>query len=107
MPLHLLVYSFVFLQVVGYLTVTSRLPTKPSTTFELKSFLRPFKSRTFQLLGLSMCLYLGLYLPLTYIAVQAQEEGISDSLAGKMVVIINASSCKSSGAGHVTPQCLL
>lgn len=41
-------------------------------------------------------MYLGLFLPLNYIIVQAQQEGMSDYLASKMLVIINAASCKSS-----------
>lgn len=40
-------------------------------------------------------MYAGLLLPNNYIIVQAQDEGMSDSLAGKMVVILNATSSKS------------
>lgn len=81
------------LQVVANLTVFSRIPPKPSK-FQVKEYLRPFKSKGFQLLSLSMLSYLGLFLPLTYIIVQAQREGVPDYLAEKMVVIINAASCK-------------
>lgn len=41
-----------------------------------------------------MLMYLGLFLPLNYIIVQAQQEGMSDYLSGKLLVIINAASCK-------------
>ncbi|CAN8101004.1 unnamed protein product [Discula destructiva] len=81
---------FVF-AVVANLTVSSRLQPEPSKV-QLKSYIQPFKNKSFRLLGLSMLLYLGLFLPLTYIIVQAQREGVSDYLSGKMVVIINASS---------------
>lgn len=77
------------------LTVFSRLPPKRNPSkFDVKEYLRLFKRRPFQLLSLSMVIYLGLFLPLTYIIVQAQREGVPDYLAGKMVVIINAASCK-------------
>lgn len=75
------------------LTVFSRIPPKPSK-FEFKAYLQPFKHNTFRLLSLSMLAYLGLFLPLTYIIVQAQREGVPEYLAEKLVVIINASSCK-------------
>lgn len=39
-----------------------------------------------------MVMYLGLLLPIAYIVVQAQEDGVSDYLAGKLLVIINAAS---------------
>lgn len=41
-----------------------------------------------------MLMYAGLLLPTNYIIVQAQNEGISDYLSGKMVVILNAASSK-------------
>lgn len=75
------------------LTVFSRIPPKP-TEFDFKQYLKPFKNKAFQLLSLSMLAYLGLFLPLTYIIVQAQREGVPDYLAEKLVVIINASSSK-------------
>ncbi|KAJ4422707.1 hypothetical protein N0V82_002604 [Gnomoniopsis sp. IMI 355080] len=79
------------LVVAANLTVFSRIPPKP-TEFEFKQYLKPFKHKAFQLLSLSMLAYLGLFLPLTYIIVQAQREGVPDYLAEKLVVIINASS---------------
>lgn len=81
------------LQVVANLTVFSRIPPKP-TNFEFKQYLKPFKNNPFRLLSLAMLAYLGLFLPLTYIIVQAQREGIPEYLAEKLVVIINASSSK-------------
>lgn len=41
-----------------------------------------------------MLMYAGLLLPNNYIIVQAQDEGVSNYLAGKMVVILNAASSK-------------
>lgn len=76
------------------LTVASRVPPPIPSKFEFKSYLKPFKSTTFQLLSLSTFTYLGLFLPLTYIIVQAQREGVPEKLAEQMVVIINASSRK-------------
>lgn len=42
-----------------------------------------------------MLMYAGLLLPNNYIIVQAQDEGVSDYLAGKMVIILNAASSES------------
>lgn len=78
---------------MGNLTVYSRIPPEPRK-FHAKDYVRPFKSNGFILLSLSMLMYLGLFLPLNYIVVQAREEGMSDYLAGKMLVIINAASSK-------------
>lgn len=78
---------------MGNLTVYSRTPPQPRA-FYWKDYVRPFKSSDYRLLCLSLLMYLGLFLPLNYIIVQAQKEGMSDYLAGKMLVIINAASCK-------------
>lgn len=52
-------------------------------------------------------MYAGLFLPNNYIIVQAQDEGMSDYLAGKMVIILNAASSKSlqfTGISHTYEQ---
>lgn len=78
---------------MGNLTVYSRTPPQPRD-FQWKDYVRPFKSNDYRLLCLSLLMYLGLFLPLTYIIVQARKEGMPEYLAGKMLVIINAASCK-------------
>lgn len=60
----------------------------------MKEYITPFKSNGYRLLSLSMLMYLGLFLPLNYIVVQARKEGMSEYMAGKMLVIINAASCE-------------
>lgn len=78
---------------MGNLTVYARTPPQPRK-FHWKDWVRPFKSNDYMLLCLSLFMYLGLFLPLNYIIVQAEKEGMSDSLADKMLIIINAASCK-------------
>ncbi|KAF3764668.1 putative monocarboxylate permease [Cryphonectria parasitica EP155] len=83
---------FIFiLAVVANLTVSSRVPPTPRR-FHVKEYIEPFQSNSYRLLSLSMLMYLGLFLPLTYIILQARQEGMSEYLAGKLVVVINAAS---------------
>lgn len=89
------------LQLLANLTVVARIPPRLNPPkFVFKSYLVPFRSRHFQLLSLSMVSYLGLFLPLTYIIVQAEQEGVAEGLADKMLVIVNASSRMSSIFAH-------
>lgn len=81
------------MQIIGNLTVAARV-RPPPRKFYFKDYITPFKSNAYRLLSLSLLMYLGLFLPLNYIIVQAQKEGMSDYLAGKMLVIMNAASCK-------------
>lgn len=81
------------MQTVANFTVSSRIPPAPRE-FHIKNYIRPFKNKSYRLLCLSMLMYLGLFLPTTYIILQAQQEGMSAYLAGKLVVVINAVSCK-------------
>lgn len=81
-------------QIVAYLTVASRVPPQPQK-FHFSQYLTPFRSQSYRILSLAMLMYAGLLLPNNYIIVQAQDEGMSDSLAGKMIVILNATSSKS------------
>lgn len=81
------------MQTIANFTVSSRIPPAPQE-FHIKNYIRPFKNKSYRLLCLSMLMYLGLFLPTTYIILQAQQEGMSAYLAGKLVVVINAVGCK-------------
>lgn len=81
------------LAVIANITISSRVaPVKRH--FHVKEYILPFRSNTYRLLCLSTLMYFGLFLPLTYIILQAKQEGMSEYLAGKLVVIINAASRK-------------
>lgn len=92
--LPILTFPCRLVQIVAYLTVTSSVPPRPRK-FHFSQYLTPFRSKPYRLLSLAMLMYAGILLPNNYIIVQAQDEGMSDYLAGKMVVILNAASSKS------------
>lgn len=79
---------------VAYYTVASRVPPQPRK-FHLGQYLTPFRSKPYRLLSLAMLMYAGVLLPNNYIIVQAQNEGMPDALADKMIVLLNAASSKS------------
>lgn len=88
------VVAFMLLGIVtiGNLTVKSRLPPS-KRPFAIKDFLTPFAEPVFSLVTFASFLtYLGGFVPFTFIIVQAQANGMSASLAGYLVAIINASS---------------
>ena len=78
--------------IIGILTVKSRLPPlkKPTT---LKDFITPYKEPPFLLLAIgTWFIYIGGFIPFTFIIVQARAQGMSTSLAGYLVSILNAAS---------------
>ncbi|KIV98671.1 uncharacterized protein PV09_09552 [Verruconis gallopava] len=77
---------------VANLTVKSRLPPL-KRPFLLKDFLESYKEPEFLLLTIGAWFaYTGGFLPFTFIVVQARAQGMSDSLAGYLVSILNAAS---------------
>ncbi|KAL7935865.1 monocarboxylate permease-like protein [Trichoderma chlorosporum] len=85
-------FLFLGLLIIGNLTVKSRLPP-PRRKFNMMDFLTPFAERPFLLLTVAgFMIYLGSFLPFTFIIVQAKAEGMSTRLADYMVPIINAAS---------------
>ncbi|KAI0157869.1 monocarboxylate permease-like protein [Hypoxylon sp. FL1284] len=80
------------LLVFGNLAVTSRLPPV-RTPFTLAEYVTPFREPAFVLLAVgSFFLYIGAFLPFTFIIVQAKEAGASASLTDYLVPIVNAAS---------------
>jgi MFS family permease len=78
--------------IIGNLTVKSRLPPS-KRPFALKDFFTPFAEPVFSLVTFASFLtYLGGFIPFAFIIVQARANGMSASLSGYLVAIINASS---------------
>jgi predicted MFS family arabinose efflux permease len=86
--------AFLLLGVVliGNFTVKSRLPPM-KRPFLLKDFITPYTESAFLLTTLgTWFVYIGGFLPFTFIIVQAREKGMSTELAGYLVSILNAAS---------------
>ncbi|KAJ4374017.1 hypothetical protein N0V83_002756 [Neocucurbitaria cava] len=80
------------LMCIAGLTVKSRLPPKPRP-LQLKVFLEPFKDIKFVLLTISSFLFfMGLFIPINFIEVQAISDGMSFRLAGYLLAVLNAAS---------------
>jgi MFS family permease len=77
---------------IGILTVKSRLPPlKQPLAF--KDFWTPYTEAPFLLLAIgAWFIYLGGFVPLTFIIVQARAQGMSASLASYLISILNAAS---------------
>ncbi|UKZ53021.1 hypothetical protein TrVGV298_006808 [Trichoderma virens] len=85
-------FLFLGLLVIGNLTIKSRLPP-PRKKFSMMEFVTPFAERPFLLLtAAAFMIYLGAFLPFTFIIVQAKTEGMSTGLADYLVSIMNAAS---------------
>lgn len=78
------------LMVLAFFTVKSRLPPKVRH-FELKVFYEPFKDLKFVLITISSFLFfLGLFIPINFIEVEALADGMSERLAGYLLAVLNA-----------------
>lgn len=78
------------LLVFANLTIVSRLPPSPAP-LPLKGFFKPFTELAYVLTVASAFVYfLGLFVPINYIASQAIELGMSQELAQYLVAILNA-----------------
>jgi MFS family permease len=78
--------------IIGNLTVKSRLPPLKRPML-LKDFLTPYTEPAFLLMTIGCWfVYIGGFLPFTFIIVQARAQGMSTSLAGYLVSILNAAS---------------
>lgn len=78
------------LLIYSNLTLKSRLPPtrKP---WSLKEFIDPFRERTYSLVVVaSFLFFFGMFLPFTYIVLEAEYYGMSANLAGYLVSILNA-----------------
>ncbi|KAF2021995.1 MFS general substrate transporter [Aaosphaeria arxii CBS 175.79] len=80
------------LLIIAILTVTSRLPPRPRA-FELRVFAEPFKDLRFNLIAVSsFFFFLGLFIPINFIEVQAMANGMSSYLASYLLAVLNAGS---------------
>lgn len=78
------------LLVYANLTVKSRLPPTPKP-WALRDFINPFKEMPFFLTVLaSFLFFFGMFLPFTYIILSAEYNGMSVSLAGYLLAVLNA-----------------
>ena len=85
-------FLILFLMIIANLTITSRMPPfkKP---FEVMEFIRPLKELPFDLVCLgAFVFFLGMFLPINYIILEAVHYGMSPGLAQYLVSILNAAS---------------
>lgn len=91
------------LLVVTNLTTTARLPPNPRP-LKLVQYLKPLTDLPYLLTTISsFVFYLGLFLPINYIQVQAVEFGMSAHLVGYLIPILNAARYVSSHQLVVLP----
>ena len=86
--------AFLLLGVVliGNFTIKSRLPPA-KRPLRFMDFIDPYKEPVFLVMTIGIWfVYIGGFLPFTFIVVQARAQGMSDSLAGYLVAILNAAS---------------
>jgi MFS family permease len=80
------------LLIIAALTIKSRLPPRPRP-LRFKVFLEPFADARFNLLTLSSFLFfMGLFIPINFIEVQAIADGMSTRLASYLLAVLNAGS---------------
>ncbi|KAJ3531865.1 hypothetical protein NM208_g8690 [Fusarium decemcellulare] len=73
-------------------TITTRLPPSPAP-LPIKGFFKPFTERAYVFTVASAFMYfLGLFVPINYIAAQATQLGMSQNLAQYLIPILNAAS---------------
>ncbi|KAF4472878.1 hypothetical protein FALBO_225 [Fusarium albosuccineum] len=73
-------------------TITTRLPPSPAP-LPIKGFFKPFTERAYVFTVASAFMYfLGLFVPINYIAAQATQLGMSQDLAQYLIPILNAAS---------------
>lgn len=82
--------------VIANLTVKSRLKPRPRPLI-IMEFVTPLKEApfTFTVLG-SLFFFFGIFLPFTYIILEAQKHGMSEDLSNYLVPILNAARLVSS-----------
>jgi len=78
------------MMIIAIVTVRSRLPPSPRA-LELKVFLEPYRDSRFVLLTAgSFLFFMGMFIPINFIEVQAMSNGMSTRLAGYLLVVLNA-----------------
>ncbi|KAF3004217.1 hypothetical protein E8E13_007051 [Curvularia kusanoi] len=80
------------LLIIGVLTVKARLPQQ-KRALQLSVFLEPFTDIRFVLITASSFLFfMGLFIPINFLEVQAIHDGMSVRLAGYLLAVLNAGS---------------
>jgi MFS family permease len=88
--MRIIAFTILALMIVANLTVSSRLPPRPRA-FQLKVFVDPFKDMRVVLVTTSSFLFfMGLFIPINFIEVEAIQGGMSTRLAGYLLAILNA-----------------
>lgn len=83
-------FLILVLLIFANLTIVSRLPPSPAP-LAFKGFIKPFTERAYVMTVASAFLYfLGLFVPINYIAAQAINLGMSQDLAQYLIPILNA-----------------
>jgi hypothetical protein len=94
-------FLFLGLLVIGNICVKARLPPA-KRGFKFKEFLAPFSEMPFSLLTAgSFFIFLGGFLPFTFVIVQARAEGMSTHLATYLASILSGASYV-----HASPVCI-
>lgn len=82
-------FLVLFLMIISNLTIKSRLPPAPKP-FAPMEFVVPFKELPYLMLTIgSFLFFMGMFLPINYLIVQAKAEGMSSRLAGYIIPILN------------------
>ncbi|KAJ5519643.1 hypothetical protein N7463_000096 [Penicillium fimorum] len=80
------------LLIIANLTVRSRIKNVPRPV-KLSDYTSPFSEVPFVLLTLASCCgFFAMFVPISYIVLEAQEDGINRDLAGYLLTILNAAS---------------
>ena len=83
-------FLILFMLIIANLTVKSRVPPSPKPLI-LMDFIHPLMELPFLLVSIgSFVFFLGLFLPLNFIILQAKADGMSVHLAGYLLAILNA-----------------
>ncbi|KAL0255002.1 hypothetical protein SLS55_009527 [Diplodia seriata] len=83
-------FLILFLMLIANLTIKSRIPPTPKPLAPIE-FVLPFKEMPFLFLTIgSFLFFMGMFLPINYLIVQATAEGMSARLAGYLIPILNA-----------------
>lgn len=78
------------LLIIANLTVRSRIRNVPRPV-KLSDYTSPFSEVPFILLMLASCCgFFAMFVPISYVVVEAQEDGVNPNLAGYLLTILNA-----------------
>jgi MFS family permease len=83
-------FTILGMLIIANLTVKSRLAPNPKPVI-LMEFITPLKEPTYSLVvGSSFLFFFGMFLPFTYIIIQAQESGMSVTISAYLIPMLNA-----------------